>query len=226
VSGDEVGSAAAEALGVVVIDDHQMFAESLGRLLDLEPDLTWLGRAGTAAEGITLVGRVRPAVVLVDYQMPDRDGVEITQEIKRLHPEVMVVMLTGAADDRVLLAAIDAGCSGFLTKDRAATEVVDAVRSAAAGEALISPGMLARLLPRLSRAQQDGSVELTAREREVLEQMAEGLSNKAIADRLFLSVNTVRNYVQSTLMKLGAHSKLEAVATAVREGIIRYPTRG
>jgi DNA-binding NarL/FixJ family response regulator len=125
----------------------------------------------------------------------------------------------------VLLAAIEAGCSGFLTKDRASNEVTDAVRSAAAGEALISPAMLARLLPRLSPTHRSTAIELTAREREVLEHMAKGLSNKAIADTLFHSVNTVRNYVQSTLMKLDAHSKLEAVATAVREGLVSYPPR-
>ncbi|HVU72843.1 MAG TPA: response regulator transcription factor [Mycobacteriales bacterium] len=215
----------APEIGVVIIDDHRMFAESVGRLLDLEEGMTVLGNAPTAAEGIALVQRVRPTVVLVDYQLPDRDGVEVTTAIKARDPDVMVVMLTGSADDRVLLAAIEAGCSGFLTKDRASGEVAEAVRSAAAGEALISPGMLARLLPRLSPQHRDTGVELTAREREVLEHMALGLSNKAIAERLFLSVNTVRNYVASTLMKLDAHSKLEAVAAAVREGIIAYPNR-
>ena len=210
---------------VVIIDDHRMFTESIGRLLDTEEGLSVVGSATTAAEGVLLVRREKPAVVLVDYQMPDQDGVEVTAAIKSEDPDVMVVMLTGSADDRVLLAAIEAGCSGFLTKDRASSEVAAAVRSAAAGEALISPGMLARLLPRLSPTHRTTAVELTAREREVLDHMAKGLSNKAIADALFLSVNTVRNYVQSTLMKLDAHSKLEAVAAAVRECLVAYPPR-
>ena len=213
-------------ISVVIIDDHRMFAESLGRLLELDGGIQVVGTAATAAEGIALAQRARPAVVLVDYQMPDRDGVEIAAAIKAQDPNIMVVMLTGSADDRVLLSAIEAGCSGFLTKDRASAEVAEAVRSAAAGEALISPAMLARLLPRLSPHHRESSIELTAREREVLDAMAQGLSNKAIAAQLFLSVNTVRNYVASTLMKLDAHSKLEAVATAVREGIISYPQRG
>jgi len=126
----------------------------------------------------------------------------------------------------VLLGAIDAGCSGFLTKDRAAGEVARAVRAAASGEALISPAQLARLLPRLSSKKTEVGTDLTRRELELLTHLARGSSNKAIAADLHLSLNTVRNYVQSVLTKLDAHSKLEAVATAVREGIIDYPSAG
>jgi DNA-binding NarL/FixJ family response regulator len=162
-------------------------------------------------------------VVLVDFQLPDRTGVEVAAEVKARNPKTMVVMLTGSTDDRVLLAAIDAGCSGFLTKDRGASEVAEAVRAAAAGEALISPAQLARLLPKLSRTHRAVGADLTDRERELLQHLARGQTNKVIAAELHLSVNTVRNYVQSVLTKLNAHSKLEAVSTAVREGIIDYP---
>lgn len=158
--------------------------------------------------------------------MPDQDGVELARQIKGRFPAIMVVMLTGSADDRVLLAAIEAGCSGFLTKDRAAAEVADAVRAAAQGEALISPAMLARLLPKLSRSHRSLGTDLTERERGILTLLALGRTNRVIADELRLSVNTIRNYVQSILAKLGAHSKLEAVSTAVREGIIDYPSSG
>jgi two-component system, NarL family, response regulator DevR len=171
-----------------------------------------------------MVTRLRPNVVLMDYQLPDQDGVAVTTQVKRQNPSVMVVMLTGSAEDRVLLSAIDAGCSGFLTKDRAAAEVVHAVRAAAVGEALISPALLARLLPKLNRTQRSLGEDLSDREREILGLLARGMTNKVIAAELFLSVNTIRNHVQSVLAKLGAHSKLEAVSTAVREGIIDYPT--
>ncbi len=214
-----------EALRVVIIDDHLAFAESLARLVADEADISVVGIAKTAAEALQLVDDSKPNVALVDYAMPDRDGVEVASAIKAAHADVMVVMLTGAADDTVLLAAIEAGCSGFLTKDRAAGEIVDAVRAAAAGEALISPAMLARLLPKLSPTRRAVGSDLTDREREILLLLAEGHANKVIASQLFLSVNTVRNYVQSVLTKLGAHSKLEAVSTAVREGIIDFPTR-
>ena len=160
----------------------------------------------------------------MDYQLPDQDGVAVTAEMKRRDPGVMVVMLTGVTDDRILLNAIEAGCSGFLTKDRAAGEVADAVRAAAAGEALISPALLARLLPKLNRTQREVGADLTDREREILKLLARGSSNKAIASELYLSVNTIRNYIQSVLKTLGSHSTLDAVATAGREGIIEYPT--
>lgn len=214
----------ASALGVLIVDDHRMFAESLARLLADAEGIDVVGMASTGSKARALVATLKPRVVLIDYQMPDEDGVTVTAALKKQDPDLMVVMLTGSADDRVLLAAIDAGCSGFLTKDQAATEVADAVRAAAAGEALISPALLARLLPKLSRTQQTVGGDLTDREREVLGLLARGYANKVIAAELFLSVNTVRNYVQSLLAKLGAHSKLEAVSTAVREGLIEYPS--
>lgn len=216
----------APSVGVLIVDDHRMFAESLARLLSDESEIVVLGVAGSGADALDMAARLRPHVVLIDYQMPERNGVEIAAEIKHHDPEVMVVMLTGSNDDRVLLAAIDAGCSGFLTKDRAAAEVADAVRSAALGEALITPAQLARLLPKLSRTPHAVGADLTDRERDLLAHLARGGTNKAIAAELHLSVNTVRNYVQSVLTKLGAHSKLEAVSTAVREGIIEYPSGG
>jgi DNA-binding NarL/FixJ family response regulator len=194
------------AIGVVIVDDHQMFAESLARLLTDEDGITVLGIATSGLEGVELAARLKPNVVLIDFQMPERDGVVIAAEIKRRDPAIMVVMLTGSTEDRVLVAAIDAGCSGFLTTDLASAEVVTAVRAAAAGEALISPTQLARLSPRLNRTHRSLGSDLTDHEREILRLLAQGRTNKVIAGELFLSVNTVRNYVQSVLSKLGAHS--------------------
>jgi DNA-binding NarL/FixJ family response regulator len=217
-------SPAEGGVGVLIVDDHRMFAESLSRLLSDEDRISVLGVATTGEEALEITQREQPDVVLMDYQLPDRDGVAVTEEIKRRHPGVMVVMLTGLGDDRLLLAAIEAGCSGFLTKDRAAAEVAEAVRSAAAGEALISPTLLARLLPKLNRTHRSIGADLTEREREILALLARGWSNKQIAADLYLSLNTIRNHIQSVLKKLDSHSKLEAVSTAVREGIIDYPT--
>jgi len=211
-------------VAVLIVDDHRMFGESLARLLSDEDRITVLGVATTGAEAVEAVDRLHPNVVLMDYQLPDQDGVTAASEIKRRDPDVMVVILTGLGDDRVLLAAIEAGCSGFLTKDRAAAEVADAVRAAAAGEALISPALLARLLPKLNRTHREVGADLTEREREILALLAKGWSNRIIASELFLSLNTIRNHIQSILRKLGSHSKLEAVATAVREGVIDYPS--
>lgn len=213
-----------DVIGVLLVDDHRMFAESLARLLSAEADIEVLAVATDGATALNLADALDPRVILVDHQMPGQDGVTVAGELKRRNPERMVVMLTGSTDDRLLLAAIEAGCSGFLTKDRAASEVAETVRVAAAGEALITPAMLARLLPRIGRTERSLGSDLTEREVEVLRLLAAGYANRAVAGELYLSVNTVRNYVQSILVKLGAHSKLEAVATAVREGIVAYPS--
>ena len=216
---------ATDTIGVLIVDDHRMFAESLSRLLADELGITVLGIAGSVRETMELVAKFEPQVLLLDYQLPDGDGVSLTADIKRAHPTTMIVMLTGSTEDRVLLGAIDAGCSGFLTKDRAAVEVAEAVRGAAAGEALISPALLGRLLPKLKRTYRSLGSDLTDRERATLMYLAKGWPNKAIAAEMNLSLNTVRNYVQSLLTKLGAHSKLEAVSTAVREGIVDYSAK-
>jgi DNA-binding NarL/FixJ family response regulator len=160
----------------------------------------------------------------MDYRLPDGDGAHTAGAIKERVPEAQIVMLTASADEPVLVEAIDAGCSGFITKDRALDEVTSAVRAAAAGEALISPAMLAHLLPRLRGGTRSGpGSTLTQREMQVLELMAHGMSNQEIAAQLVLALNTVRNHVQSLLGKLGAHSKLEAVATAARQGWVKFP---
>lgn len=209
---------------VVIVDDHILFAESLSRVLTAELGVEVVGIATNGPDAVRLANDLRPTVMLVDYKMPGQDGVSIAAEVKKMHPEIFVVMLTGASDDQMILTAIDAGCSGFLTKDRAVTDVANAVRDVANGEALISSEMLARILPKLKRTYRSVGHDLTSREREVLSLLALGWTSRVIADHMHLSLNTVRNYTQSILSKLAAHSKLEAVATAVREGIISHST--
>jgi len=152
--------------------------------------------------------------------MPDGDGVAAIPELRARRPSAGIVVLTASSADHVLLSAIEAGASGFLSKTRSLDEVTAAVRAAAAGESVISPEMLARLLPRFGRGSPQAADELTEREREVLALVAEGLSNAAIAERLVVSVHTVRNHIASLSAKLGAHSKLEALSIAVRRGLL------
>lgn len=212
-----------ERTQVAIIDDHLMFAESLARLLGDETDIAVVGVAGNGEEGRALLAREHVQVLVIDYHLPDIDGVSLAHELLGEHDALGVIVITGANDDQLMINAIQAGCAGFLTKDLAATEVADAVRSVAAGEAMISPQTLARLLPLIGRTDQPVGADLTNREHDLLERMANGLTNRAMADEMFLSTNTVRNYSQSILNKLGAHSKLEAVSIAVRHGIITYP---
>jgi DNA-binding NarL/FixJ family response regulator len=217
--------AEAAPIQVLIVDDHAMFAESLQRALEGEADIHIMAVSYTAADAIAVVDREKPDVVLMDYELPDAPGTDAAAIIKRRHPESQVVMLTGFVNDDILLGAIEAGCSGYVTKDEAVRDVVSAIRAAAAGEALISAALLARLLPRIRRraAERIGAPDLTPRELEVLRLLAAGVSNQEIADRLFVTLKTARNHVQNTITKLGAHSKLEAVTLAVRLGIIEFP---
>lgn len=208
-------------VAVLICDDHAVLAQALAAMLSREPDLEVVGVAGTMDEVTAMARDHEPDVVLMDYELPDGDGVAATRALKAARPEVKVVMLSSYTNDAVLLAAMEAGCSGYITKHKGTEEVAGGVRLAAAGEALVSPEVLARLLPRLGQSGGRLGSDLTRRELEVLELLADGTPRDVMAERLFLAPNTVRNHVQHVLNKLGVHSKLEAVTTAVQEGIIR-----
>jgi DNA-binding NarL/FixJ family response regulator len=179
-----------------------------------------VGIAGTLERARALVATAAPDVILLDHRLPDGDGASAIGQLRALRPSVRVVMLTASAADHVLVTAIEAGASGFVSKTRSLAELTSAVRAAASGEAVISPELLVRLLPRLHRSGRIGHSDLTEREREVLGLLAEGLSNAAIAGQLTVSVHTVRNHVANLSAKLGAHSKLEALSIAVRDGLL------
>jgi DNA-binding NarL/FixJ family response regulator len=206
---------------VLLCDDHQVFSEALASLLSAD-GLEVVDVVGRVADGVPAAIAQRPDVVLMDYELPDGDGVSACRAIKAVVPEAKVVLLTSNADEDVLVAAIEAGASGFVTKHKPAAEVMAAIRAAAGGEMLVSSDMLARLLPRMNRQDRKGAgYDLTSRELEVLQLLAEGTPNHELAARMGISRNTVRNHVQNLLTKLGVHSRLEAVALATREGLLR-----
>ena len=209
-----------DPIRVVICDDHRIVAEGLAALLAAQPGIEVVEISGSVAAVVDATRRQAPDVVLMDYGLPDGNGAEATTAVKEVRPEAKVVMLTSFADEDTLVAAIEAGCSGFVTKHKAVSELTVAVRLAADGEAVVSPDMLALLLPRLSRTRHGLGHDLTPREMEVLQLLSEGASKDAIGGQLFVSPNTVRNHIQSILSKLGAHSRLEAVAVAAREGLI------
>ena len=206
---------------VLIVDDHAVFTDALARALGDEPDIEVVVTAATGAEALAAFDD-RVDVVLCDFRLPDVDGIEVTRQLHERDPDVSVVMLTASTDDTVLTAAVEAGCVGFLSKSSALEEVLAAVRAAAVGESVISPALLARLLPRMAGRGGAGVDDLTPREHEVLTEMSKGLSNQAIGDALYVSRDTVRNHVANILRKLHAHSKLEAVATAARRGLIAF----
>jgi len=209
-----------QPIRVLIVDDHEVLAASLARVLDEEPDMVSVGLADSLAQARARVTTAAPDVLLLDRRLPDGDGVAAIPELRALRPSMNVVVLTAAVADNVLVQAIEAGAAGFVSKTRGLSEVTAAVRAAAAGESVISPEMLSRLLPKLSRSS-GPEPDLTRREQEVLSMLAQGLSNAAIAEKLTVSVHTVRNHIANLSAKLGAHSKLEALSIAVRRGL--YP---
>jgi DNA-binding NarL/FixJ family response regulator len=215
------GQPDAAQIRVLVVDDQEILAEGLRRLLEVCADIDVVGVVGTVNDAVATASQLRPDVVLMDYQLPDGDGVAAVARIKREGPKIQVVMLTGSGDDeRLARRAFEAGCCGFLGKSRSVEDLLAVVRAAYAGEVLITPSMLLRLLPRITQQYEGVGARLSHRELEVLGVMAEGGTDKDIASRLFVSLNTARKHTQNIIRKLGAHSKLEAVVIAVREGVI------
>ena len=208
---------------VLIVEDHQIVAEALTAALACTDDLSIIGTANSVADALSMARMERPDVVLMDYRLPDGNGVAAAEAIRAERPETKIVIITAYEDDAMVLRAIEAGLSGFVSKSQNVKALVSALRAAGAGEAVIPPDMLRRLLPRLSPTYRGIGRDLTPRELEVLALVAEGLPNKGIASRLGIELTTARNHVQSILNKLGAHSKLEAVAIAHREGVIGRP---
>ncbi|MGA0566109.1 response regulator [Rathayibacter sp. KR2-224] len=212
---------------VALADDQQLVRAGFRALLDHEPDITVVGEASTGNEAVALVRRERPDVVLMDIRMPDGDGLEATARIvgddalKGVH----VVIVTTFELDEYVSEAIRAGASGFLVKDTEPVELIRSVRVAAAGDALLSPGVTRRLLSRLAatpRPEVKASVlePLTEREREVLVLVAEGLSNSEIGLRLFMSPLTAKTHVSRILTKLGARDRVHLVVIAYESGLV------
>jgi DNA-binding NarL/FixJ family response regulator len=170
---------------------------------------------------------LKPDVAILDARLPDRSGIDLCRDLHSALPQTRCIILTAYNGDDAILAAVMAGAAGYLLKEIKGRDLVEAIRRVGSGDSLLDPVVTQRLLA-LIRGEDPGTGPnlraLSPREREILGFLARGMTNKLIAAELFLSVNTIRNHVQSVLAKLGAHSKLEAVSTAVREGIIDYPT--
>ena len=212
---------------VLLVDDHQLLTDSLARILSAEPDMDVVGIAGTVAEARDLAHE-RMDVVLMDYRLPDGTGAEATRAIKARWPTARVVMLTAVQDDETVIESIQAGADGYLTKDRAVDDVVQAVRSARNGEALLPRSVMIDIANRVRTRRDRGNEQLapeplTPRELEVLRALADGLPSPEICERLVISRNTLRTHIQNIMSKLHAHSKLEAVTVGLRFRIIEPP---
>ena len=213
---------------LLICDDHKILTDALAMVVERDGSLRMIAApVHVPEEAIELCREHQPDVVLMDIMFKGHmDGIKATRMIKEVSPATKVVIMTAHDDDRLLVEAVEAGASGFLGKEEAASEVLSAAKAAAEGEVLIDPATLTRLLHQVSlerEARRDAEAllgELTEREREVLQLLAEGMRNEGIAHKLFISPQTVQTHVRNLLGKLGVHSKLEAVAFAVKHGLI------
>jgi len=205
---------------VLLVDDHEIFIASLARLLSAHEKIRVIGSAQSVAEGLEAVAGYLPDIVMMDFELPDGDGAKATRMIKALYPDVRVVMLTAHADRQAMRRSVAAGCSAFVHKTDTVEELVEAIVAAHNGEVPPKFAELREILDSLEPTRRGLGQDLRPREIQVLNLMAVGLSSKSIAEELYLSIYTVRNHVQSIFLKLDAHSKLEAVATAIQEGIL------
>ena len=197
---------------VFLLDDHEIVRRGLIDLLQATPDIVVVGEAGTAADALHRIPAVRPRVAILDGRLPDGSGIDVCREIRSNLPEVTCLILTSYDDDEALFAAVMAGASGYLLKQIGGRSLTDAIRTVAAGRSLMDPAVTGRLLERLRNpATTDQRVaSLTVREREILDLIADGLSNREIGQRLFLAEKTVKNYVSALLAKLSMQRRTQA----------------
>ncbi|MFF2651389.1 response regulator [Streptomyces sp. NPDC058045] len=205
---------------VFLVDDHEVVRRGVHELLAGETDIEVVGEAGTAAEALARIPAAHPDVAVLDVRLPDGSGVEVCREIRSTDEHVKCLMLTSYADDEALFDAIMAGASGYVLKAIRGEELLSAVRDVAAGRSLLDPVATARVLERLrSGATGQGDTrlaQLTEQERRILDLIGEGLTNRAIGERLHLAEKTIKNYVSSLLAKLGMERRSQAAAYVAR----------
>jgi NarL family two-component system response regulator LiaR len=210
-----------DPIRVVIADDHAVVRQGLRSFLGLQDDIEVVGEAADGAEALRVVDALRLDVVLIDLVMPGIDGLGAIERIREQAPETRVVVLTSFADESKLFAALRAGAAGYLLKDVQPAELAQAIRTVAAGEALLDPAVTARVLRRMSEGERRPKhAALTRRELEVLHLIARGLSNKQIAAELVLSEKTVKTHVSNVLGKLRLSDRTQAALYAVREGLV------
>jgi len=211
---------------VFLLDDHEVVREGLRHLLEVEEDMEVVGEAGTAAEAVEGIGRAMPRVAVLDVRLPDGSGIEVCREIRSHHHDVACLMLTSFSDDEALFDAIMAGASGYVLKEIRGSDLVSDIRKVAAGHSLLDPKLTARVMERIKgRQTEDVGEKLTPQEQRILDLIAEGMTNRQIADAMYLSEKTVKNYVSNMLAKLGMSRRTEAAVYAVKQGI-RHDHRG
>lgn len=209
----------------VIVDDHALFREGLASIIQLEPDIEVSGMAGSVQEAVEVIHKLKPDLVLMDFVLPDGTGADATRKVLDEHPDCKIVFLTMSEDDENLFAAIRSGAKGYLLKNMSPSKLVTTIRSVQQGESALSRSMTLRLMEELSRTKEperqgDASLaNLTRRELDVLHELTTGKTNQEIADRLFISENTVKYHVHSILDKLNLPNRKAASKFAKEHGL-------
>lgn len=206
-------------ISCLVVDDHSIVREGLRRVLSQLEDMVVVGEASSGEGALELVARRRPDVVLMDARMPGMGGVMAAQRIIGEHPDVRIVMFTAHAEQDLLWEALDAGAHGFVLKDSESAALVGAIRQVVAGDPYVDPRLAPDFLRQLAKPRAGGI--LSAREREILQMLADGYSNREVSERLVVSVETVKTHVKHILAKLEAEHRTQAVAIGIRQSLIR-----
>nr|WP_225955159.1 response regulator transcription factor [Kibdelosporangium phytohabitans] len=197
-----------------MLDDHEVVRKGVAALLGTNPDITVVGEASTAAEALAKVPALKPDVAVLDVRLPDGDGVQVCRDLRADMPDLKCLMLTSYSDDEALFESVMAGAAGYVLKEVRGGDLVRAIRTVAQGGSLLDPTATTRVLTRLRRGPTDKLADLTEQERKVLELIGEGLTNRQIAERLFLAEKTVKNYVSNLLAKLGMRRRTQAAVLA------------
>lgn len=213
---------------ILIADDHPLIREALGRVFSSQKDMEVVGEAADGGEAVELATKLKPDVLVMDIMMPKIDGLEASRRIKQLAPKVAILILTAYDDDSYVLGLLEAGAAGYLMKSARGQDIVDAVRSIRSGESVLHPKIIEKLLRRAVtgsvgsvKVEQKRLVEpLTPREKEILGLVASGMSNKEIADKLCLSLRTVKAHLSNIFNKMEVASRSEALVTALKLGII------
>ncbi|MCG2786920.1 MAG: response regulator transcription factor [Anaerolineae bacterium] len=203
---------------IMLVDDHAVVRSGLGAFLSVNPDLQLVGEAENGEQAVVRAGILKPDVILMDLMMPVMDGVTATQAIKKQNPGIQIIALTSFQEDELVQNALKAGAIGYLMKNVSARELAAAIKAAKDGKTTLSPEA-AQALVRASQQAQQTEI-LTEREREVLKLMVEGLNNAEIAERLVVSLSTVKYHISNILMKLGVDNRVAAVTTAIQKKMV------
>jgi two-component system response regulator DevR len=209
-----------EVIRVFLVDDHELVRRGIGELLSLEPDIEIVGEASTVAQAESRIAATHPDVAVLDVRLPDGSGIDLCREVRSRNPGTTCLMLTAYDDDDAIRAAVLAGASGYVLKDIRGSGLVDAIRAVAAGRSLIDPRLVKRVVERITTTSPENPLldSLTPRERDLLQLIAEGLTNREIGVRMSLAEKTVKNYVSMMLSKLGLHRRTQAAILHLEQG--------